>query len=497
MSHAEDTAHLVDPIVVDSETLGYVDRDGNIRRVDDHRSVGHIANDRDHAIRVLCQRYQQYVDQTEAWIAETREHENRVWRVSDCERMIREVSQQFVLGDLQAVVSKLSTLKNELEAEQQSRIATRDKMIRDARTLSSSTEWKDAAQQFEALNEQFKAIGSVGDREKDQEQWDAFKEHERAFRTARKAHFEQLEAEFSQRAAAKESICVLAEQLQESSDFREAGAQYRELMEQWKQIGFAGREKDDALWARFNGARDVFNKRRNAWFAENAVRKEALAKQAEQLASMEDAAAAHREMKPLMESWRAIGSAGKDADDKLWARFRGSQEHVFQRSRVIFDARQNEREANYIAKEALVKEAESLLALDSRAATQRAKELQQQWKQIGPVPREKNEAQWQRFRAACDSVFRVASEQGKRRLLDARDKAEEQIRKLSAEIDEHERKIEHWKGVIANLRDGDKAEEIRESMEAKIATAKERIAIKLTWIEEQHARMVSIDQRRK
>lgn len=486
-------------IVFDGRYVGYVDRDGNIRLIFgdglEGRVVGHIANDRDHAIGVLRERYLQYLDQTREWCEETHAAENRLWRIADCERRIQEIGQQYVLGSFDEAQELLTALKSELLQERKERIAQRKVMITEAKQLKARTDWKDAGKAFEELNEAFKAVGSVGDREEDTLQWDEFKEHEREFRKRRKAHFDELEREFVARAQAKKAICKQAESLQDSPDFRETGARLRELMDEWKEIGFAGREHDEALWQRFQAARSVFSERRNIWYAENAEQKEKLAAEAETLAQLEDAATAQQQMKPLMQQWREIGSAGKRADDALWTRFRGAQEDVYQRSRAIFDARHRERQANYEAKQALVAEAESLVSQDSRVATNRCKELQQEWKQIGPVPRDQNEQQWQRFRAACDSVFRIANAEGKRRIGDARDRAEEQIRKLSAEIDEHERKIAHWESVIANLRDGANADEIRESMETKIATAKERIEVKLGWIEEHHARMTELSQK--
>lgn len=484
-----------DVIEFDSQEVGYVDRDGNIRLIAGDREIGHIANDRDYAIGVLRDRYLQYVEQTRAWCEETRTAENRLWRISDCDRRTREIDQQYVLGNFDEIRNMLANLKSELLQEQQERITQRKHMIAEAKELKARTDWKDASKAFDDLNEAFKAVSTVGDRDQDTQQWDQFKEHEREFRARRKAHFDQMEKEFAERAEAKGRICDEAESLQESPDFRATGQRLRDLMDEWKEIGFAGREHDEALWQRFQGARSVFHERRKVWFAENAEKKEVLAAQAEELAQTEDAAAAQNQMKPLMQQWREIGSAGKNADDALWARFRGAQQDVYQRSRAIFDERHQERLRNFEAKQALVVEAESLIGTDTRTATARCKELQQEWKTIGPVPRDKNEQQWQRFRAACDSIFRIANAEGKRRIEDARDRAEDNIRKLSAEIDEHERKIVHWEGVIANLRDGDGADEIRTAMEEKIATAKERIEIKLTWIEEQHARMTEMSRK--
>ena len=484
-----------DAIVFDGRQVGYVDRHGSIRLSEGDREVGHIANDRDHAISVLRERYLQYVEQTREWCEETRTAENRLWRIADCDRRMQEIHQQYVLGTFDEIRAMLPELKSELLQEQQERIVQRKQMIANAKQLANRTDWKDASQAFDELNDAFKAVGTVGARDQDTTQWDQFKEHERTFRDRRKAHFDQMEKEFEVRAQAKERICDEAESLQDSDEFRESGHRLRELMDQWKEIGFAGREHDEGLWQRFQGARTVFNERRKVWFAENAEKKEDLASKAEALAQLDDAAAAQGQMRTLMQRWREIGSAGRNSDDALWSRFRGAQEDVYQRSRAIFDERHQERIRNYESKQALVQEAESLIGTDSRTATNRCKELQREWKKIGPVPREQNEQQWQRFRAACDSIFRIANAEGKRRVEDARDRAEDNIRKLSAEIDEHERKIAHWEGVIANLRDGEGADEIREAMMEKIATAKERIEIKLGWIEEQHARMTEMSQR--
>lgn len=484
-------------IVFDNQPVGFVDRDGNIRLTVDgaDRVVGHIANDRDHAIVVLRDRYIQYVDQTRAWCEETRAADNRLWRISDCDKRVQEIEQQYVLGTFAEIRDLLTTLKAELLEEQQTRITQRQKLIAEAKQIRNRTDWKEASQAFEQLNEQFRAIGTVGDRNIDTAQWDDFKGYEREFRKNRRAHYDELEKEFISRAEAKTAICDEAETLQYSPDFKAAGQRLRDLMDTWKQIGFAGRDRDEELWQRFQAARGVFHERRKDWFAENAELKEQLAARAEALAQLEDAASAQQQMKPLMQKWRETGSAGRNADDALWARFRGAQEDVYQRSRTIFDSRHQDRLRNYELKQALVLEVEALVGQDSRTATQRCKELQQEWKVIGPVPREQNEHQWQRFRAACDSIFRIANAEGKRRIGDARDRAEDQIRKLSAEIDEHERKIAHWEGVIANLRDGSNADEIREAMTAKIATANERIAIKLEWIEEHHARMIELRER--
>jgi hypothetical protein len=56
-------------------------------------------------------------------------------------------------------------------------------------------------------------------------------------------------------------------------------------------------------------------------------------------------------------------------------------------------------------------EAESLQDSDDwRKTTNRLKQLQQEWKAIGPVPRRHSDKIWKRFRSACDSFFKRKAE---------------------------------------------------------------------------------------
>ena len=67
-----------------------------------------------------------------------------------------------------------------------------------------------------------------------------------------------------------------------STDWAGTSAKYRALMEEWKKAGRASRKEDDALWARFRAAQQVFFDARrakdeaaDAEFAENLKVKEA------------------------------------------------------------------------------------------------------------------------------------------------------------------------------------------------------------------------------
>jgi hypothetical protein len=98
-------------------------------------------------------------------------------------------------------------------------------------------------------------------------------------------------------------------------------------MTQWKSSGRAGREVDDALWARFRAAQDDFFATRNAAMgardneqSANLAAKEELAKQAEALLPVTDQKATRAALRSIQERWDAIGHVPREAKNAIEAR---------------------------------------------------------------------------------------------------------------------------------------------------------------------------------
>jgi hypothetical protein len=89
-----------------------------------------------------------------------------------------------------------------------------------------------------------------------------------------------------------------------------------------------------------------------------------------------------------------------------WKRFREACDAFFTRRNADLAERKEIWAANQAKKEALCARAEELAGStewDKSAAEIRR--LQAEWKTVGPVRRNKSEALWNRFRAACDAFF--------------------------------------------------------------------------------------------
>ena len=217
-----------------------------------------------------------------------------------------------------------------------------------------------------------------------------------------------LDTELAGRRAEKERLVAESEALADSTDWRGTSEAMRAHMEQWKQIGSAGKEADDALWGRFRSSRDAFHTRRKAHFEEREAQwagaktaKELLISRAQAIVAADprDYRVAGEQLRDVQAQWKAAGSAGRASDDAYWAQLQAI-------TRSFYDERAAWWADNAQRKEALVARAEELSGSTEINQTANAlKGLQAEWKTIGTAGKETDDALWTRFRAANQGFF--------------------------------------------------------------------------------------------
>lgn len=109
--------------------------------------------------------------------------------------------------------------------------------------------------------------------------------------------------------------------------------------------------------------------------------------------------------KELQEEWKAVGPVPQAESTNLWQNYHFYVEKFFDILRINKEMRSLDLKKNLESKLELCEKAESLLLLDS--INQSFKELQtlhEQWKEIGPVPEDKKEEVWERFKNASDQI---------------------------------------------------------------------------------------------
>ena len=128
-------------------------------------------------------------------------------------------------------------------------------LIRRAKLLAKSEDWKVAGQELASLHQRWKAAGSAG-REHDDKLWAAFRALTIEFRERRRRHFAELNRLAKQRATTKQQLISEAERLSDTGDYRQANGQFKDLMTRWRDAGHAG-NLEGGLWERFTAARQA------------------------------------------------------------------------------------------------------------------------------------------------------------------------------------------------------------------------------------------------
>ncbi|MGB4095879.1 MAG: DUF349 domain-containing protein [Bacteroidales bacterium] len=123
----------------------------------------------------------------------------------------------------------------------------------------------------------------------------------------------------------------------------------------------------------------------------------------------------------IQEEWKAIGAVPHNKANDLWMRFNHYVDQFYKKVELLKEMIEIDQRKNLEAKIELCEKAESLLmdkSISTKEAYKQVYELFDQWKQIGPVPKDKKDEIWERFQAALDKIkenYRVSIESQKQR----------------------------------------------------------------------------------
>lgn len=127
----------------------------------------------------------------------------------------------------------------------------------------------------------------------------------------------------------KIDLCLEAETIKESTDWKKATQQFIDIQKRWKEIGPIPRKSSDAIWKRFRAACDYFFERKAAHFSdidgeqfENLKLKEKLIEEVENFKADDDPATALRNLRDLQRRWTEIGHVPLKSKDAIQHRFR-------------------------------------------------------------------------------------------------------------------------------------------------------------------------------
>ena len=266
----------------------------------------------------------------------------------------------------------------------------------------------------------------------------------------------------------KENSVLEAEQIAaEATHWKNSSERLRQLLEEWKAAPRADRSVETVLWKRLSAARNAFNKRRKAYFAELTeerdtakTRKEELCVEAEALADSTDWSATAAAFRELMRSWKAAGRASRADEDELWTRFKTAQDTFFRARAEVYSAKDAALREHAAVKTELLEEAGKLVPVtDVRAARAALRGIQERWEQAGPVPREAHERLESGLRRIEDAVRKAEDAQWHRSNPEA-------LARARGTVDQIRTAIAGLEDQLAKAQAADNARAVQEAQEA-------------------------------
>lgn len=210
-------------------------------------------------------------------------------------------------------------------------------------------------------------------------------------------------------------------------------------------------EKDRSLFAAFNEFRErktEFLKEQEKNKEKNLIAKNAILDRLRELVDGEETTHSINTIKHIQDDWKKIGPVPAAQNRNLWASFNALMDRFYDNRSIYFELKELDRKKNLEQKMDICEKAEALVALtDLKDAIKILNELHEEFKHIGPVPRDEQETLWNRFKAASDAVYSRRKEfydGQKESLKENLQKKEVLIKKLEADADYKGSKIKDW-----------------------------------------------------
>lgn len=328
-----------------------------------------------------------------------------------------ETDLQFEQG-IKAFIEKKAEYRRQKEKELQDNLRKKKEILAELKQLTGNENVQASFDRLHELMAQWRAVGLVPAAYID-ELWKNYHHHINNFYEVIKINKELRELDYKKNLELKTELCIRAERLFLEPSISKSLDEYKEIQDQWKQIGLAGKEQNEVVWERFRAAGDkLFDRRREfiqgqeQQFHENLEAKNKVIDDTEaHLAALPFTShlqwqEASEKMATLLDQWKKTGFAGRKDNETSWKRFKQLRDRFYLAKEEFYKTLRETQAHHYKLKVDLCMEAEALKeSTDWKKSGDRMRELQEQWKKTGPVAKKYTEKLWQRFRTACDAFY--------------------------------------------------------------------------------------------
>lgn len=283
---------------------------------------------------------------------------------------------------------------------------------------------------------------------------------------------EARDIDFKHNLEQKQKIIARVEELTQMEDVNKAFRELQDLHKIWKEeIGPVSREYREEIWNKFSELTKIMHDKRELIFeklrageTENLEKKKAIIAQIEVLATEKVNshalwAAQVAKVEALRNEFFSTGKVPSEVNEETWSTFKTAVRNFNALKNSFYKDIKKDQTDNLTKKQALVTKAVELQdSTDFAATTPIMKQIQDEWKTIGHVPRKFSDKIWAEFRAACNHYFDKLKENKTEENVEeveAFEKKKEYLETLRAfemtgdhktDLDAIKAHIENWKG---------------------------------------------------
>lgn len=298
------------------------------------------------------------------------------------------------------------------------------KLTESAENLAEQTDWQVVQHEFDNLKLKWEEAEEVPEEKKTEyeELRERFNLAEQNFKERREQHYQQQQEKRQKNLQQREQLLEKMRQLVKDEKWNSFN-EVKQIQRRWENIKNLPAEEAQKQQEEFDKLLQTFEDNKVDYLVEKRQKEEdnltgklVILDKIEEIVNQAGPNTVSweqldEEIDQLTRHWRKIGRVPKEQTDHIWDRYRSLLDQYHTKKYEHNEEYRKELDKNLKKRESLCEQAEKLKDEEDLAvAARKINQLHKQWKKVGPVPHEKNEELWQRFKAASDEFNKYKQE---------------------------------------------------------------------------------------
>ncbi len=308
-----------------------------------------------------------------------------------------------------------TNLENNLKANLNKRL----EIIEELKNLvNPETNIPDLFKQFNEIRDRWRTAGPIP-KDKYNHVWNNYHFHVENFYDYIHLDREARDMDFKHNLEQKQKVVARAKELLNETDLNKVFRELQLLHKLWKEeLGPVAREHREEIWNEFSAVTKQIHDRRESYYQElrgkeeenYSRKKEVIAKIAEvsneEVTSHSQWQKQIQKIDALREEFFGIGKVPIEKRDEIWEEFKNTTKEFNVKKNSFYRNIKAEQQENLNKKQALLDKAIELKdSEDFGKVTPIMKQIQDEWRSIGHVPRKVSDEIWKQFKEACNHYF--------------------------------------------------------------------------------------------